>query len=234
MWTGEKGAVAASGQQFKFEIEQWRGQVAPKSDMAVELTLVDGVLVSLTPVQVSDVAMERFGQLSNQGTKIAQNIFHRAGTGTAIVYGLFAISALFLPFVSVAGAFGPAGTSISLPGVLTGVGNSGDAMGVFLVLIALASIAVPFFWNDRMASLSFCLPLLITLYGDFKLYQAYSTLRSQVTAMFGSDGNPFGDMIKLSLGLGAYATFITAAYIAIRGILQYMRTSTPQPQTARF
>jgi hypothetical protein len=224
MWTGEKGVVASSGQQFNFDIARWRGDVAPKPDMTVELTLLEGSLESLCPVEGTEVAKETLSRLGSRGTAVALAIYGDVGKGIAIAYGLFAVSALFLPFVSLRNLFGIEGGSIALPGVLSGLENSGYVSGLFVLLLALATIAVPLFWRNRYAPLAFCAPLLITLYADFELYRIYASLRDQLSPWFGAARDQLAEGITpFRLGIGAYLTFIIAAYLAFRGVRRYSR-----------
>ncbi|MGH7727556.1 MAG: hypothetical protein ACREM2_02025 [Vulcanimicrobiaceae bacterium] len=121
--------------------------------------------------------------------------------------------------------------NIAMPVVLNGLGAiagggvpSSGGSGLLLVLIALASIVIPYFWKSRYAPLAYCLPLLVTLYADLGAYNAFSALKAEVGDLSsGGDAPSVGAVF--SLGLGAYATLLIAAYLAWRGYQQYRRTA---------
>lgn len=248
MWSGERGVVAASGARYEFDISLWQGACAPRTDMSVEMSVENGVLSFLRPVSEQDLAQEMLKQKMGKAAEIGQAVLRTVGNRVAIAYGVFAISALFLDFVSVHGLVAAASYSLSdTISVLSG-GGSG---GMLLVLLALATIVVPYFLKHKYAVLSLCLPLVVTLYGGFKYYQLSSTVNSQIEkmnsavnsqieqlgSMLGNASHAAGAMkgaavsLPYSLGIGAYLAFAAAAFIAffgIKGYLVAMRDGAPQ------
>ncbi len=229
MWSGDKGVIAAADKRHDFNINQWQGSVAPAANMTVELQLSDsGALTSVAPVSEADLAKEKLNQMSAQGSKVAQAVLGDVGRDVAIAYGVFLIAALFMSVVGGGGMFG--NISITLADLLSGnlglsgLMGGGSGKGTFLVLIATATIAVTHYWKHKLAPLSFCVPLVFTLYAFYPVYQQYSQARAQAAQA----GAFFGDMASksmdtgFSLGLGAYAVLIAGAYLAFRGVTRYL------------
>lgn len=246
MWSGDKGVVAVpAGERYEFGINHWRGDQAPKPDMAVSLTLAEGMLTALSPIQEVDLVKERIEKLGAQGAKVAQSILGDVGKEVAVGYGVFAVFALFFNMLSGKGVL--ASVAITLPGLLGGLegtinqaaGSSSGGGGLLLVCLAIASVSVPYFWKHKYAPLAFCLPLAITLYADVQLYRAYSDVKtrfaslgqldSALNSMFASNtatGKAVSMAavdIRLELGIGAYVCLGASAYIAFQGYRRYKR-----------
>ena len=56
LWAGDHGIVTAGGKRHQFDIDHWQGNVAPATNMTVDVTIDDGQLVTLTPVSEADLA----------------------------------------------------------------------------------------------------------------------------------------------------------------------------------
>jgi hypothetical protein len=102
--------------------------------------------------------------MTGAGGKYAKAIVESAGKDVAIGYGLFLIIAIFVSLIS---AEGPFQVKILLADLLSGdmaraALGGGNGKGLFLVLLATATIAVPYFWKHRLAPLAFVVPLLVT------------------------------------------------------------------------
>lgn len=226
MWNGEKGIVAASGQRYDFDINLWKGDVAPRPDMTVDLMLGEAGLLGLNPIAEADLAKEKLTQISGEGGKMVKGVIDYVGKDVAIAYALFALSALFLSMVSGKGMLGV--ISIKLTTILNGLETGGDsASGLLMVWLAIGSVAVPYFWKHKYAPLAHCIPLLLTLYADLQLYRTYAAAKAEMAQM----GNLFGgQMLKglaanvgFELGIGVYATFACAAYLAFRGSARFLQ-----------
>lgn len=226
-WNGEKGIVSASGQRYDFNIHLWQGGVAPKPDMSVTLTLNEGALLGITPIADVDLAKEKLNQISGQGSKIAQGILSDVGIDIAIAYGAFALSALFLNMLAGTGMM--AALTAKMAGVLNGMpvdkdaGFSNGGMGFLLVLVAIATIAVPYFWKHKFAPLALCLPLLIVFFADYQTIHIIYTFKHM---MDGLSSGMFGNMMSsmtptFSIGFGAYISTGLAAYLAFRGFIRF-------------
>ncbi len=235
-WTGDKGIVTASGQRYDFDINLWKGNVAPKADMTVELTVADGKATAVSPIADADLAKEKMGQLGAEGSKVAKAVYENVGKDVAIAYGVFAVAALFLKFVTVKGMLANSDFSIKLAAVINGtlkspllLSNGGG--GLFWVLVAIVTIAVPYFWKHKYAPLAFCVPLLVTLYGCLQWYHEYSAAQAQikqVRAAMGREAAQYmgaaSDAMPYALSIGAYVCLAAGAYLAYRGIMRHLRS----------
>ena len=232
MWSGEKGVITAGGQRYDFDIHQWQGATAPAANMTVDIAMSDGRLTGVAPVSEADLAKEKMAALTGQGGKVAKAVFENVGKDVAIAYGVFLVAALFLSVVSSGGMLG---IELKLTNLLSSnMGITGTGQGVFLILLAGATIAVPYFWKHKFAPLAFVVPLLITLKGFWPLYQQHREAQKAMKAMgeFGQmmgqtaqqmSGNSGG--IFESLGFGAYIIFVATIYLAFKGIARFLGRS---------
>jgi tetrahydromethanopterin S-methyltransferase subunit G len=196
--------------------------------MTVDLALADsGTPNSVTPVSEADIAKEKLSQLGGQGSKVARAVLQNVGRDIAIAYAVFLVGALFFSVVSAAGLF--SGVSITLADLLSGklglggLMGGGSGKGTFLVLLATATIAVPYFWKHIYSPLAFCAPLLFTLYAFYPVWQQYSQAKEQAQQA----GAFFGEAVKemssgFSLGIGAYLTIAAGLYLAFRGVVRFL------------
>ncbi|NLR74108.1 hypothetical protein [Leeia aquatica] len=211
-WNGESGTIAAAEQRFEFDIKLWQGNVAPKPDMTVLLSLDGDTLTGLAPVAEGELAKEKMAQLGTQGVALAKIIGQDIGKDVAIAYGVFAIVALFLPFLSGNGFL--AAQKITLAEIVSA--------GVLLVLLASASIAVPHFWKHKLAPLALCAPLLVTLLADIQAYRVFSSFNAGMDQLANALGE-FSRPSPFSLSLGFYLAQLVAGYIAYRGVTRYLK-----------
>ncbi len=229
MWSGDKGVITAGGQRYDFDINQWQGATAPAANMTVEVTVTDGKLAGVTPVNEADLAKEKLAAMTGKGGEVAKAVFANVGMDVAIAYGVFLIAALFFSVISGGGMLG---ISIKLTNLLSeGMGIMGSGRGVFLVLLATATIAVPYFWKHKFAPLAFLVPLLITLMAFMPLYQQHRQQQQAMEAM-GEFGRAFGQMAEQmgapsggmfsNLGLGAYLIFAAVLYLAYKGVVKFL------------
>ena len=135
------------------------------------------------------------------------------GVDVSIGYGLFFVIAIFASLTS---AEGPYQIKIMLTDLLSGDMASAalggiNGKGLFLVLLATATIAVPYFWKHKLAPLAFVVPLLFSFMGFWPLYKQH---RAQQEAMEASSG-PFD-----SLGIGAWLLFATVIFLAFKGAMR--------------
>ena len=155
------------------------------------------------------------------------------GTDVAIGYGVFAALALFVSLVSAASY---AGAPLTLADLLSGdlaqaaLGGA-SPKGVLLVLIATASVLVPWLWRHRLAPLAFIVPLLVTLYGFWPLYVQQRRQHDAVQAM-GELGQALGELATqmnaeiggplANLGIAAWILFATVLFLALKGIARIL------------
>jgi hypothetical protein len=232
MWSGDKGVVTAAGQRYDFDIDHWQANVAPASNMTVELTVADGKLASVTPVNEAALAKEKLTAMTGEGSKYAKAIFENVGKDVAIGYGLFFIIAIFVSLISVEGPFQ---IKIMLTDLLSGdmaraALGGGNGKGLFLVLLATATIAVPYFWKHKLAPLAFVVPLLFTFVGFWPVYKQHRAQQEAIDAM-GELGQMMGQMSEQmganygpfdNLGIGAWLLFATVIFLALKGVMRYL------------
>ncbi len=235
MWSGDKGVVAASGQRYDFDINHWQGTTAPAANMTVEVATSDGKLTALTPVDEADLAKEKLAAITGEGSKYARAIFENVGKDVAIAYGVFLILALVVSLIS-AGGFDD--DSITLADLLSGklaraALGGGSGKGTLLVLVATATMAVPYLWKHRFAPCAFAAPLLFTIIGFWPLYKQHRAQQEAIEAM-GDFGQMMGQMAEQmvgasgpfdSLGVGAYLLFATVTYLAFKGVMRFLARS---------
>jgi hypothetical protein len=163
-----------------------------------------------------------------RGSQIAKGVFDNVGKDVAIAYGVFLVTALFLNVIS---AGGIVGISFKLTHLLSeGMGMMGRGRGIFLVLFASATIAVPYFWKHKFAPLAFTVPLIVTLVAFWPLYEQdrqrqqaieamadFGQLFGQAAEQMGGGGSVFGN-----LGIGAYLVIASALYLAVRGVMKFL------------
>ncbi|MEX1994278.1 MAG: hypothetical protein WD929_06425 [Steroidobacteraceae bacterium] len=232
MWSGDKGVVTAGGQRYDFGINEWQGATAPAANMTVEIVVTDGRATGVTPVNEADLAKEKMAALTGQGGKVAKAVFENVGKDVAIAYGVFLIAALFLNVISSAGMLG---IELKMSNLLSSnMGITGTGQGVFLILLATATIAVPYFWKHKFAPLAFVVPLLITIKGFWPLYQQHRESQKAMEAM-GEFGQMMGQMAREmtgnsggifdNLGFGTYVIVAAAAYLAFKGVVRFLGRS---------
>ncbi len=159
-------------------------------------------------------------------SEVAKTVFDNVGKEVAIAYGVFLFAAIFLNVISSAGIVG---NNIKLTNLLSeGMGIMGKGRGIFLVLLAFATIAVPHFWKHRFAPLAFTVPLIFTIMAFWPLYEQHRQQQQAVEAM-AEFGRTFGQMADQmgggggvfdSLGLGAYVVIASALYLAFKGVMK--------------
>jgi len=241
MWSGDKGVVSAEGQHYDFGINEWKGNTAPAMNLTVDVVVTNGRLSSVMPVNEADLAKEKMAALTRQGGKVAKAVFADVGKDVAIAYGVFLFAALFLSVFSTGGMVD---CSIALSDLLAGemgmmqtcLGGGSGGKGIFLVLIAAATIAVPYFWKHKFAPLAFLAPLLFTAYAFWPVYQQHQEQQRQMEAMGNMDefGRMMGQMAQQmggggpgmdDLGVGAYVVFAAGAYLAFKGVMRFLSRS---------
>ncbi len=172
--------------------------------------------------------------MKGEAGKHVKAIFETVGIDVAIGYGLFLFIAVF---VSVASTNGFMDIKLTLANLLGGdmarAAIGGDnGKGIFLVLLTAATIAVPYFWKHQLASLAHAVPLLVTAYGFWPLYEQHDAEREAIEALgelaqmtgqsaeqFGaSTGGPFDN-----LGIGAWVLIATVLFLAFRGVGRAIR-----------
>lgn len=232
MWSGDKGVVTSGGQRYDFDINHWNGAVAPAANMTVELATADGKLTGITPVNEADLAKEKLAAMTGEGSKVAKAIFQNVGKDVAVGYGVFFIIAMFVGLISTGGFMD---IKITLADLLSGdmaraALGGGSGKGILLVLLATATIAVPYFWKHKFAPLAFAVPLLITAMAFWPLYQQHQKQKQAMEAM-GEFGQAMTQMAQQmgaqtsafdAIGIGAWLLFATVIFLGFKGITRFM------------
>ena len=231
LWNGERGVVAATGQRYEFDISHWQGGVAPAANMTVEIATADGELTGLTPISEAELAKESLAAMTGEGRRYAKAIFADVGRDVAIGYGVFLFLALFVSLISGNGFIE---VRVTLADLLSGdtaraLFGEGSGRGVLLVLLATATIAVPYLWKHKLAPLAFAVPLLFTAKAFWPLYQQHRREREALEAM-GELSRAMGELAERmsadaggplsNLGIAAWLLFATVIFLAIRGVMR--------------
>ena len=167
--------------------------------------------------------------MTGEAGKHVKAIIEAVGIDVAIGYGVFLFVAVFVSVVSMTGSFD---VRITLADLLTGdmslaALGEGGGRELLLVLLATATIAVPYFWKHKLASLAYAVPLLVTVVGFWPLYEQNNAEREAIEALGelaqttgqsveqlgASIGGPFDN-----LGIGAWILIATVLFLAIRGV----------------
>ncbi|HEV8599261.1 MAG TPA: hypothetical protein VGQ69_07850 [Gemmatimonadales bacterium] len=202
------GIVVVEGQQHKFTIATWKGDVAPAVGKTVDVVLAGDAVQSVTlvgdDVLLREKTAELTGKLGGLVGGLAKggsggtggSILARYGKPLLIAYGVFVIGSLFFNFISMEMFGMKQGKPLfDLGSQLSQAGGGGGVK--LLVLLGYLSIAVPLFWPDKRAWLLLLLPLLSVLWGFWSVRRA------------------MGPMAELfSYGIGFYLTIAAALYIA--------------------
>jgi hypothetical protein len=232
LWAGDHGIVAAGGKRYEFDIDHWQGNVAPATNMTVDVTIDDGELATLTPVSEADLARESLAAMTGEGSRYAKAIFADVGKDVAIGYGAFLFIGLFVSLVSTEG---PVDVKVTLADLLSGdiahaALGGGSGRGMLLVLLATATIGVPYFWKHRLAPLAFAVPLVFTALSLWPLYREHRRQQEALEAM-GEFGEAMSRMAEQmgaqasafdTIGFGAWLLVATAIFLAFKGIVRYL------------
>lgn len=196
------GLVVSAGQQRRFEIGDWIGTEAPRLNGVVELTEGEGGL-RLAPVDDTVLLKENFRKTSDSlraaSTPFAQSVVDRAGRNSLIAYAIFALGTFFPVFAVLPFMTG------SLAWLLRDHGDS------FWVWLSCLSIGLPLVWRNRQAWWAWTMPLLTVLIGLDQVFPLYwdTGLRNPLQYLF-------------LLRLGAFLTLLSAAYLAILAVRNYL------------
>jgi hypothetical protein len=223
-WRDDKGVVTAGGQRYDFDINHWNGPLAPAPNMIVDVAIANWQLSGLTPVNESD-------------RRYAKVIFADVGKDVAIGYGVFLFVALFVSLVATNGFID---VKVTLADLLSGdvaraALDGGSGRGVLLVLLATATIAVPYLWKHRLAPIAFAVPLLVTAKALWPLYEQHQQQQEAIAAM-GDFGQAMAGMAEQMgaqtsafdvIGIGAWLLVATVIFLAFKGISRCLARSQP-------
>ena len=167
--------------------------------------------------------------MTGEAGRHVKSMIESIGIDVAIGYGIFLVVAIFVSVISTAGLIDIKVTLADLLGgdMAHAAVADGSGKGIFLVLLATATIAVPYFWKHKLASLAYAVPLLVTAFGFWPLYEQHNAEHDAIEALgelggmagqsaeqlVNSTGGPFDD-----LGIGAWVLIATVLFLAFRGV----------------
>lgn len=155
------------------------------------------------------------------------------GLDVAIAYGVFLVVGLFVGLVS---ADGVMSENLTLADLLSGdpaevALDGGTGKGVLFVLLAAATIALPYFWRRRIAPLAFVVPLLVTLAAFWPLYVQHRRQQEAVQAM-GELGQGLEELAAqmsteiggplANIGVAAWLLFAMVIFLSFKGITRIL------------
>lgn len=216
------GVLVAEGQQHRFTLAAWKGDIAPVVGKTVDVVLADDEVQAITPVADDVLLREKTAELTGKlggvmaglgsslssagASGVGGSIVARYGMVVLVSYAIFVISALAFNAITIQ-MFGMTQGS-SLFDLSTGLSQVGGGGGVkLLLLLAFGSIAVPFVWPDKRAWLALLLPLVAVLWAFLAIQRAMS------------NAGPLSELF--SYGFGFYLALIAALALAASGFRQF-------------
>lgn len=247
-----KGLISSSGNQYEFEIAgMWKSDMAPKTDMVVEIELDSaGKISAVHTVSESDLAKEQAEKAmqaaKEKGAALFGELSSQLGKPALAAFAVLAVAWFFLDIVTIKlTATNSLGISFWQ---LLGLVNSGETlsaqMGVnadkgiygLLAAVALAGPFISRFWKDPRAYLGYCLPLVLMLSIGLKIYfgihEAAEQSQAELEAL---GGNPYGELARemlgnmmdqvlkaVHIGVGGYAAAAASAFLAFVGMKKFL------------
>ena len=243
-----RGLIATDNRQLPFEIAHWRSDTAPVVNVVVELSMAGDALEAVTRVPDDVLLKEKAGQLASKlgtaGGAALQSLKDAAPPNTSasatggwqllgkpllIAHGVFAFSALMLPFLSI-DPIGLGGKSFTLAGLSEASEAMGTSVGGALwVWLAILSIALPVFWRNRLAWLALLLPLFASLKPGIDLALAAAKATRGLNDSFESQlqRQIVEQLLEaLQIGLGAWVCVLAALVVAAFGLKRVLLPPT--------
>lgn len=238
--TDGKGLISANQRQIPFEISHWRSEIAPAINQVVDLVLDGDTPTSVTRVTddvlLKEKATDLAGKLGAAGGAALHSLrdaapgnisqaptgaLQRLGKPLLIAHGIFAFSALMLPFLSI-NPLGFGGRSFTLGGLSAASEAMGTSVGGTLwVWLAILSILLPVFWRNRLAWLALLFPILATVKPALDLALAASKATSALGDSFESrlQRQIVEQLIDaIQIGSGAWVCVLAAIVIGAIGL----------------
>lgn len=237
------GLVSAEGNQYPFAIAQWKSDTAPTVNAVVDFELTEDAVSEIRSIPDDVLMKEKAAELAAKigalGGKALGEAKAAAGSMNAVsgnsalnfygkpvlmAHGIFAFSAIFLPFIKIDTGIGT--KSISLSGLADIQEMMGASLGGgALTWMAILSLVVPFFWRNKFSWLLLLLPMLAVLQPVWGVMQVISNAKKQMGGMMDSEfGEQMASQISsmLDIGFGAIVCFITAAIVAFIGVKRFI------------
>jgi hypothetical protein len=222
------GLVSADGNKVPFAITAWKSDSVPRVGMTVEIHPADDGSAAFAPVRGMDFPADPLGRiggmLTSDGAKriagSAQQMTARVGVPVLVAYALL----IFGVMVLAAGRFhySQVNRSVSFT-AFEFIGFSWFLQ--MLTLLALASVAVPYFWKNRLAWLAYAYPALLLFFFApiFMTTSADDAERYWSTRFSVSAGFMTIEPDSGSFGVGLYVTVAAGIFLAIIGFKNYLK-----------
>ncbi len=233
------GLISSEGKQHSFNIRHWRSDSAPAVNNVVDFELEENSVSEVRNISddvlLKEKAAEFAEKLSALGGKAlgdaktaansinvngGNNVLDFYGKPLLIAHGIFAFSAIFLPFIKISiRSFSL--TELSKIQEMMGASLGGGV----LTWIAILAIVVPFFWRSKFSWLLLLFPMLAVLQPVWGVMQVISDAEKQMGGMLGSEfGSQMANQMSsmFDIGFGAIVCFIAAALLAIIGVKRFI------------
>lgn len=241
------GLLVVDDTQLLFTLERmWRSNTPPTPGMVVDVEVEGSTVVSVAAVPEGQLAREQAVRALNNARLHGAALANRARAtfgvpalvaGGTLVIGWFFLTAgtLATPigkidytFWQMLGALNSGGEAMM--GRVTGGGTSTGIYG-FFGLVALSGPFIRPLWKSRRAHLAGLLPLVLMLLVAWKIWHFGAPSGDEGAAL----GGPSAEMARsfapgmraelwksISIGLGAYAAGVAAAYFALVSVRRYL------------
>ena len=151
----------------------------------------------------------------------ANPIVQRYGTLTLGAYAVYLIGTLVFNALSITFLGASQGKPLyEIADLMSQIGGGGGVK--FMLIVAYASIAVPFVWKDRRAWLALCLPLLAVLGA---IWSGIHAINSAAGGFGGGAGGGPGVGDLFSLGFGFYVSLAAGLVLAWCGFQRFTRNA---------
>jgi len=242
------GLLAIEGRQYPFRLDgRWKSDVAPKTDMVVEVAFSGAdEVASITAVTDTQLAREQaelaLSAVKEKSALLASGVVARFGVEllaamALLLLGWFVLNTISIQLSSSYGigiSFWQTLAVINSPsGVMNAFGaGGGNGGGIYSALALLA----PFFWKDPRAHLGGVLPLLCMALVAAMIYSGIQDGIKQAQIAASSFGGlqaqqMIADMtagmvaqaIKaISIGAGGYLSLLASLYLAAKGVIKFL------------
>jgi len=231
------GLLAIEGRQYPFRLDgRWKSDVAPKTDMVVEVAFSGAdEVASITAVTDTQLAREQaelaLSAVKEKGALLASGVVARFGVEllaamALLLLGWFVLNTISIQLSSSYGigiSFWQTLAVINSPsGVMNAFGaGGGNGGGIYsaLALLALAGPLAPFFWKDPRAHLGGVLPLLCMALVAAMIYSGIQDGIKQAQIAASSFGGLQAQQMIADMTAGMVAQAIKAISIGAGGYL---------------
>lgn len=232
------GVVVVDGQQYRFSIALWRGDVAPAVGKVVDISMDADVLHSLMPVPDDVLMREKTAELTGKigtfvgglrgpgdsassgvASDIGGSVVQRYGVPILAAYAAFLLGTLTFNAITVSFFGQSQGAPLyDIAKLLSQTGAGGGVKGA--LLLAYASVATPLVWRDRRGWLALMVPIVVVLWAVWSGYHAVSSAGDAM----GEYGRDMAREVSkaFSFGFGFYVSLAAGAVLAAGGARRFL------------